>query len=126
MDPFDNHAVILELTGDEIAHMMLTYCHNTLHSFPYVGGMQCEVYLEKDFPEKIKCIKLLTLDGKKLNMKKKYKVVTNNYIPATSEIPEGSAHTLNMETSDIIMNYLEKKKEVSYQGVSRLKIIPAQ
>lgn len=123
MDPFDNHAVVLELTGEEIAHMMLTYCHNTLHSFPYVGGMQCEITLEKDFPEKIKSIKLLTLDGKKLNMKKKYKVVTNNYVPATSEIPEGSAHTLNLETSDIIMQYLEKKGEVSYQGVRRLKII---
>ena len=126
MDPFDNHAVVLELTGEEIAHMMLTYCHNTLHSFPYVGGMQCEITLEKDFPEKIKSIKLLTLNGKKLNMKKKYKVVTNNYVPATSEIPEGSAHTLNLETSDIIMQYLEKKETVSYQGVSRLKTISAK
>lgn len=124
MDPFDNHAVILELTGDEIARMMLSYCHNTLHSFPYVGGMTCEITLEKDFPEKIKSIKLLTLDGKKLNMKKKkYKVVTNSYIPATSEIPEGSDNVLNLETSDIIMKYLEKKKVVSYQGVSRLKTI---
>ena len=126
MDPFDNHAVILELTGDEIARMMLTYCHNTLHSFPYVGGMQCEITLEKDFPEKIQSIKLLTLEGKKLNMKKKYKVVTNNYIPATSEIPEGSAHTLNLETSDIIMQYLEKKGQVSYQGVRRLTTIHAK
>ena len=126
MDPFDNHAVILELTGEEIAHMMLTYCHNTLHSFPYIGGMQCEITLEKDYAEKIKSIKLLTLDGKKLNMKKRYKVVTNNYIPAMSEIPEGSANTLNLETCDIIMNYLEKKKVVSYQGVSRLKILPVQ
>jgi 2',3'-cyclic-nucleotide 2'-phosphodiesterase (5'-nucleotidase family) len=126
MDPFDNHAVILELTGNEIVRMMLTYCHNTLHSFPYVGGMQCEITLEKDFPEKIKSVKLLTLDGKELNMKKKYKVVTNNYIPATSEIPEGSAHTLNLETSDIIMQYLEKQEQVSYQGVRRLKTISAK
>lgn len=126
MDPFDNHAVVLELTGNEIVHMMLTYCHNTLHSFPYVGGITCEITLEEDFPEKIKCIKLLTLDGKKLNMKKKYKVVTNNYIPATSEIPEGSDHILNLETSDIIMQFLEKKKVVSYQGVSRRKIRPLE
>lgn len=126
MDPFDNHAVVLELTGNEIAHMMLTYCHNTLYSLPYVGGITCEITLDEQFPEKIKCIKLLTLDGKKLNMKKKYKVVTNNYIPATSEIPEGSDHILNLETSDIIMQFLEKKKVVSYQGVSRLKIKPLE
>jgi 2',3'-cyclic-nucleotide 2'-phosphodiesterase (5'-nucleotidase family) len=126
MDPYDNHAVVLELTGDEIVRMMLSYCHNTLHSFPFVGGMTCEITLEKDFPEKIKCVKLMTLDGKKLNMKKKYKVVTNNYIPATSEIPEGSAHTLNLETSDIIMEFLKKKGVVSYQGVSRLKTVSAK
>ena len=127
MDPFDNHAVVLELTGEEIVRMMLSYCHNTLHSFPYVGGMTCEIVLEKNFPEKIKSIRLLTLDGKKMEMKKrKYKVVTNSYIPATSEIPEGVAHTLNLETSDIIMKYLEKKKVVSYQGVRRLKTTPAK
>ena len=123
MDPFDNHAVVLELTGNEIARMMLSYCHNTLHSFPYVGGMKCEITLEKDFPEKIKGIKLLTLDGKKLNMKKKYRVVTNSYIPATSEIPEGSDHMLNVQTTDLIMQYLAKKKTVNYQGVKRLQII---
>ncbi len=122
MDPFDNHAVILELTGDEIARMMLSYCHNVLHSFPYVGGMRCEITLDKD-PDKIKSIKLLTLSGKRLNMKKKYKVVTNSYIPATSEIPEGSEHVLNKYTTDIIMEYLEKKKNVNYQGVRRLTII---
>ena len=126
MDPFDNHAVVLTLTGEEIARMMLSYCHNTLHSFPYVGGMTCEITLEKDFPEKINSIKLMTLDGKKLNMKKKYKVATNNYIPATSEVPKGVAHTLNMETSDIIMSFLEKKEIVNYQGVKRLKTVPAK
>jgi 2',3'-cyclic-nucleotide 2'-phosphodiesterase (5'-nucleotidase family) len=126
MDPFDNHAVVLTLTGEEIARMMLSYSHNTLHSFPYVGGMMCEITLEKDFPEKINSIRLMTLDGKKLNMKKKYKVVTNSYIPATSEVPKGVAHTLNLETSDIIMKYLEKKEIVSYQGVSRLKIVSAK
>ena len=126
MDPFDNHAVILELTGYEIVKMMLSYSHNTLHSFPYVGGMTCEITLEKDFPEKIKSVRLLTLDGKKMDMKRRYKVVTNSYIPATSDIPEGSALTLNMETSDIIMQYLEKKNTVSYQGVRRLKTVSAQ
>jgi 5'-nucleotidase len=68
----------------------------------------------------------MTLDGKKLNMKKKYKVVTNNYIPATSEVPKGVAHTLNLETSDIIMSFLEKKEIVNYQGVRRLKTVPAK
>ena len=123
MDPFDNHAVVLTLNGYEIVTMMLTYCHNTLHGFPYVGGMKCELTLEKDNPKKIKSVKLLTLDGKKFDMKKKYRVVTNSYVPATSTIPEGSEHILNVQTTDLIMRYLEKKRTLDYHGVRRLTII---
>ena len=123
MDPFDNHAVVLELTGNEIQEMMLTYCHNTLHSFPFVSGMKCELTLDPDNPKKIKRARLLSADGKKpLNMKRKYRVATNNYITATSHIPEGSDHTLNVQTTDLIMRFLEKQKTVSYQG-SRCLII---
>jgi 2',3'-cyclic-nucleotide 2'-phosphodiesterase (5'-nucleotidase family) len=125
MDPFDNNTVVLNLTGNELVKMMLTYSRNTLQSFPFVGGMKCELTLEPD-NKKIKSVKLLNLDGKPLNMKKKYRVVTNSYVPATSEIPEGSAHPVNNQTTDLIMHYLEKKESVSYQGVSRLKIIPCQ
>ena len=124
MDPFDNNAVVLELTGEEIVRMMLTYCHNTLFSFPFVGGMQCEITLDETNPKKIKSVRLLTPDGKKMNMKKKkYRVATNNYITATSEIPEGSARVLNVPTTDLIMRYLQKKRTVNYKGSSHLKVL---
>ena len=125
MDPFDNHAVVLTLTGDELLRMMLSYCHDSFQSFPFVGGMQCEVTLDKKGPnkKKIKSVRLLTLDGKKLNMKKKYRVATNSYVPATSEIPEGSEHILNVQTTDVIMRYLEKQQTVDYRGVRRLHVI---
>lgn len=124
IDPFDNNAVVLELTGEEIVRMMLTYCHNTLFSFPFVGGMQCEITLDETNPKKIKSVRLLTPDGKKMNMKKKkYRVATNNYITATSEIPEGSARVLNVPTTDLIMRYLQKKRTVNYKGTSHLKVL---
>ena len=123
MDPFDNHAVVLELTGEEIVTMMLTYCHNTLFSFPFVGGMLCDITLDETNPQKVKSIKLLTPEGKKMNMKKKYRVATNNYITATSTIPEGSDHVINVLTTDMIMQYLEKKGTVSYQGSTHLRIL---
>lgn len=123
MDPFDNQTVILELTGDEILRMMVTYSNNMLYSFPYVGGMRCEVVIDKTNPSKYKSARLLTSDGKKFNMKRKYRVVTNSYIPATSKIPEGSTQTLNIQTTDLIMQYLEKKKEVDYRGVRRVEFI---
>jgi 2',3'-cyclic-nucleotide 2'-phosphodiesterase (5'-nucleotidase family) len=115
--------VVLELTGEEIVTMMLTYCHNTLFSFPYVGGMQCEITLDETNPQKVKSVRLLTPEGKKMNMKKKYRVATNNYITATSTIPEGSDHVINVLTTDLIMQYLEKKGTVSYQGSTHLKIL---
>ena len=123
MDPFDNNAVILELTGEEILRMMLTYSNNVLFSFPYVGGMKCELELDKTNPSRFKTVRLLTPDGKKFNMKRKYRVVTNNYITATSKIPEGAAQTLNIQTTDLIMQYLEKQKWVDYQGMRRLEYI---
>ena len=123
MDPFDNNAVILELTGEEILRMMLTYSNNVLFSFPYVGGMKCELTTERNNPGKIKSVKLLTLDGKKLNMKKIYRVATNSYVPATSKIPEGSDHMLNVQTTDLLIRYLEREKTVNYKGVRRLTIL---
>jgi hypothetical protein len=56
-------------------------------------------------------------------MKRKYRVVTSSYITATTKIPKGSAQTLNVQTTNLIMQYLEKNKQVDYQGVRRLEII---
>ena len=123
MDPFDNHAVVLELTGEELVTMMRTYCSDKLYSFPFVGGFKCELTTERNNPGKIKSVKLLTLDGKKLNMKKKYRVATNSYVPATSKIPEGSDHMLNVQTTDLLIRYLEREKTVNYKGVRRLTIL---
>ena len=123
MDPFDNNTVVLELTGDELLTMMLSYSNNMLYSFPYVGGMRCELTIDKANPAKFKSVRMLTSDGKKFDMKRKYRVVTNSYIPATSKIPEGSAQTLNIQTTDLIMQYLEKTKTVDYRGVRRLEFI---
>lgn len=123
MDPFDNNTVVLELTGDELLTMMLSYSNNMLYSFPYVGGMRCELTIDKANPAKFKSVRMLSSDGKKFDMKRKYRVVTNSYIPATSKIPEGSAQTLNIQTTDLIMQYLEKTKTVDYRGVRRLEFI---
>ena len=122
IDPFDNHAVTLELTGEELLRMMLTYSNGRVWSFPFVGGIKCEVIVEPGQPNKLKGARLLTMDGKKLDMKRKYRVVTNNYITATSKIPEGSAQLQSEFTVDLIMRFLEKHQTVNYQGARCLKI----
>jgi 2',3'-cyclic-nucleotide 2'-phosphodiesterase (5'-nucleotidase family) len=122
MDPFDNHAVILNLTGYELAEMMLTYCHNSIFSFPFVSGMKCDITLDPLNDKKIQSLTLLTPNGKKMNMKRKYRVATNNYIPATSKVPEGAAQLMTELTTDIIMEFISKHGSVNYQGERRLRI----
>ncbi|MBP5800286.1 MAG: bifunctional metallophosphatase/5'-nucleotidase [Prevotella sp.] len=123
MDPFENNAVVLELTGDEILKMIVSYSNNMIYSFPYVGGMKCELTIDKTNPSRFKSVRLFTSDGKKFDMKRKYRVATNSYIPATSKIPDGSVQTLNIQTTDLIMQYLEKMKTIDYRGVRRLEFI---
>lgn len=120
MDPFDNDAVVLELTGEELLRMLLTYTAGRYYSFPFVGGIRCELTREPGDSTKLKSARLLTMKGKKLDMKRRYRVVTNNYVTATSRIPEGAAHIQNVQTTDVIMRFLEKRMTVNYQGVRRL------
>ena len=123
MDPFDNHAVVLTLTGNELLHMMLSYAHDRLNSFPYVSGMQCVITLSKENPRVIEKVKLLTTDGRPLDMRRRYRVATNSYIIATSEIPEGVCEHFNLLTTDLIMQFLQQHGSVSYQGERCLHIV---
>jgi 2',3'-cyclic-nucleotide 2'-phosphodiesterase (5'-nucleotidase family) len=123
MQPFDNHAVVLSLTGHELLHMILTYCNGRLGHFPFVGGMRCRVTADPENPGKIKDAQLFSLDWQPLDMNRTYRVATNSYVPSTSEVPEGSAHILNEMTTDIIMQYLMQRQTVDYQGVRRLEFV---
>ena len=67
----------------------------------------------------IKKLELFAPDGKKLDMKKKYRVMTNNYVASICDSPrqdEGERGTDT--TSSIIISWLEKMGTVDYQGRS--------
>jgi 5'-nucleotidase len=65
----------------------------------------------------VKKLELFDTNGKKLNMKKKYRVVTNNYVASIADSPrEDQGNRLDVTTSDLIMSWLEKKGTVDYQG----------
>ena len=122
LDPFDNHAVVLTLTGSQLVHMIRSYCHDRLHSFPYIGGMRCVVTTETGNPRIIKDIQLFTPDGRPLNLRRTFRVATNSYVTATSEIPEGAEQILNVLTTDLIIQHIEQQQTLDYQGVSRIKV----
>ena len=123
MDPFQNNAIELQVTGKELSEMLISCYDNDKQRFPYVGGMTCEITVN---PADGKITKLVILDkdGKKLNLKKTYKVVSNSYSVAVSPTKRGDqGHSLGITTPDMIKNYLEHKGRVSYEGRRCLKFI---
>ncbi len=121
LDPFGNNAVVMTLTGEELRRMLISCYDNDDHAFPYVGGIMCEVTKDKKDTLKIKDLRLLTLDGKKLDLKKRYRVITNSYVAAICDAPrQDQGEDMNRLTSDMIMRFLEKQGHVNYQGKKRV------
>ena len=122
MDPFQNDLVEVQVTGKELAEMLVSCYDNDKQRFPYVGGMTCEVVIDPA-TEKVKKVTLFGKDGKKLNLKKTYRVVSNSYTVAVSPTNRADqGHSVGITTPDIIKNYLEHQKKISFQG-SRCLVI---
>ncbi|MBR2101662.1 MAG: bifunctional metallophosphatase/5'-nucleotidase [Prevotella sp.] len=122
LDPFGNDAVELNLTGKELRDMLIACSRADEDRFPIVSGITCEVTRDKNDSTNIKSLQLFTPDGKKLNLKKTYKVVTNSYTTIVSDSPrKDQGRSMNYQTSDMIINFLTKQPSVSYQGERRIK-----
>ena len=116
MDPFQNDLVEVQVTGKELAEMLVSCYDNDKQRFPYVRGLKCEVIIDPA-TQKVKKLTLFDLNGKKLNLKKTYRVVSNSYTVAVSPTNRADqGHSVGITTPDIIKNYLERQKKVSFQG----------
>lgn len=125
MDPFYNEAVFSLVTGEDIMNIITTYSRGSLYHLPRVGGILCEAVVDKDDPNKdrLKSIQLKTLDGKDFDIHRTYRLVTSSYMATVcKQYFNSSTHSLNMLTSDMLTQFLEKKGIVNYADVSRLRI----
>ena len=125
MDPFYNEAVAATVTGEDILHIITTYSRGSLYHIPRVAGILCEAVVDKDDPDKnrLKSIQLKTLDGKDFDIHKTYKLVTSSYMATVcKQYFNATTHSLNVLTSDLLTQFLEKKGIVNYEGVNRLKV----
>ena len=121
LDPFQNDAVELHVTGKELTEMLKSCFDNDNQRFPYVGGMTAE-YTVDPATQKIKKLVLYGKDGKKLNLKKTYKVISNSYSVAVSPTNrQDQGESLGVVTAKLIMDYLEHQGQVNYQGRRCLK-----
>jgi 2',3'-cyclic-nucleotide 2'-phosphodiesterase (5'-nucleotidase family) len=125
MDPFYNEAVFSLVTGEDIMNIITTYSRGSLYHLPRVAGILCEAIVDKDDPNKdrLKSIQLKTLDGKDFDIHRTYRLVTSSYMATVCrQYFNSSTHSLNMLTSDMLTQFLEKKGIVNYEGVNRLMV----
>ena len=96
---------------------MLISCYdNDKQRFPYVGGMTCDITLNPA-DGTIKKLVIYDKEGKKLNLKKTYRVVSNSYTVAVSPTNrQDMGKSIGITTPDLIKNYLEHQGHINYQG----------
>ena len=117
LDPFMNTAVVMTLTGKELSDMLIACFKADRNRFPITSGCTAVVTYTDSQKNDIKKLELFSQDGKKLDMKKKYRVMTNNYVASIADSPrqdQGERGTVT--TSDLIISWLKKVKTVDYQG----------
>ena len=121
LDPFGNDCVELTLSGAELKDMLIACTHADHYGFPDVSGIQCTVYLPEGDNMHPQRVDIFTPDGKKLDPKKLYKVVTNSYVVAVSDSKhKDPGHSINRKSADLVMDYMEKQGEIDYAGVVRV------
>lgn len=120
LDPFQNDAVLLELTGEELRQMLISCYYHDRNRLPVTSGVLCRITYDKRDKKQIKDLKLLTPDGKKFNMKKTYKVVTNNFVPSITDSPgHDRGKALNYQTAQMIIDYVDSVRSFNYKGCVR-------
>ena len=122
LDPFNNDAVEMTVTGEELRQMILSCGRNDGYGFPRVAGISYDVYYDKIDSVRIKDVKLFAPDGKKLNLKKSYRVVTNSYVASICDAPrKDQGKSINRKTADLIIDYLGRQASINYQGMRRTR-----
>ena len=125
MDPFYNEAVVMNLTGEEILKILTTYSRGSLYHLPRIAGAVCEATVDKEDENKdrLKSIVLKTLDGQEFDIHKTYKVVTNSYMQsACKSYVNDPGHSLNIQTSVMLTNYLESLGVIKCKGTKYMTI----
>ncbi len=121
LDPFNNEAVIFNLTGEELLRLIEAAYIAENKQPPYVSGFTYE--LELDRQGNIKQVLVKMDDGSRLNPQRSYKVVMNSYLAAISKYKKNDPGTsLFRTTADMTIEYLEKQPAINYKGIKRITI----
>ena len=124
IDPYGSNIATLTMRGDELEQFLIGYGQMNTYKFPHLGGMRADLTVDYEGSNDIVGVKLMALDGKRFDRRKTYRVVTNTYVLATNKTPlSATPTTLNMTTSDAILDFLSRQPSVNYQGKSKLNYL---
>ncbi len=118
LDPFGNELVIYQMTPSEIRELVYNAGRGRRADL-LVSGITY-VYPKNG---KASDVVLKAYDGKKLNENKRYTVGMNSYIASAYNF-SGSENgkSLYKTTAEILIDYLQKVKEVDYAGITRTAV----
>lgn len=124
IDPFDNDAMILSLTGQEIKDFYLTAWPRDDYMPLFGAGLFAYYILNNE--GKLDDVELfLTPEVAPLEMNKHYKVAMNSYMVKAYPITKDKmAQNVGMKTADILAQYLRKIHITpDYDGITRVRTI---
>ncbi|MCQ2095262.1 MAG: 5'-nucleotidase C-terminal domain-containing protein [Bacteroidaceae bacterium] len=123
LDPFGNSAVIYEMTGKEIEDFIMNNYDTDYKQTPYVSGISYVMKVDAK-TRTPKSIKVKFLDGRKFRQDATYKFATNSYVSSTStSVKKDQGTLLDVPCSDLLLNWMVKKKTVNYSGSHRATVI---
>jgi 2',3'-cyclic-nucleotide 2'-phosphodiesterase (5'-nucleotidase family) len=114
LDPFGNDVVRIMMSYDEIEKFLLKY-PKTL-----VSGITCTITSKN----RKKSIAIQDKNGKALDKSRKYAVGMNSYVYSTYKFAhKDEGISMNVNTADILINYIENKHVIDYGKVKARIII---
>lgn len=120
LDPFANQVALCKMTVDEIQGMICNAYNMNKRIDLEVSGIKYTVFTDSDR----KCIKVgLVPENSQEPLKTEYLVGMNSYIASAYSFPHQNDFQISDAiTSQLLIDYLIKKKSIDYKGVSRTAV----
>jgi len=120
LDPFGNYLMVLDMTVDEIKSLIKSSFRGNIDL--RVSGIKYTLDTENGI---LKDINITDYQGNKLDNCKLYKVGMNDYILSSYKFEHHDpGESFGLTTAELLISYLNKNKNIDYQGVQRTFIKP--
>ena len=123
MDPFGNAIIRATLSGKELIALLESIPQADHYGAPCVSGMTYKAIKPAAELKPMRITEAKLADGTPINPEARYTVAYNSYIASVAPSkPEDEGVAIDSDGAECLIRFLEKKKEVDYEGVSRVDV----